>query len=822
GVEHPSVECKINNDTLSLSQPLYINVGKEWVDLPPAVFASASEADLVTFGEEGLRHAFIRYLDGVRVKPNDMHVNYNDWWTAPQPSSEAFVLANIDTLKKNLFDKTGFFFDSYAIDEGWADLHSVWEINRDNFPGRFKNISNALESMGSHTGLWISPSSLYPASLDNKWLQSEGYEVTPNEKLGLNACIAIGGRYQTEFKNKLLKYTREAKLGHIKFDGFTPTCDDSTHDHPIGDESYLPLAEGLMDVFDELRKINPNIALEPTCFGYQASPWWLMHVPFIIGPFGDDSPKGRSPSPDWLESMTTARDIRNLNGRDAFLMPSSALQTFDIVVQSPGAFQNHAVMAIGRGRWFISSYINPAFMDADEWQFFADLIAWARDNRQALQEPIPIGGDPELRQAYGYAFRDKNRELYCLRNPWMEESFIDIPRSPMNTKHREVRSLYPRRESIAKVKVGASTLRIHLGPYETKFIEIVPLDKKEMDEEETQIQKSKVTVTWNPDQPVSVTSTTFKDEPKAFGPNWSSPEGDAKEIRMLQLEGELEVKGALQTKLSILCEGQSIKSAFPQVELTIDGIQYPAEISRSVGAFSAGGYTDEDWVWVMVPFPEGKHEVKLKVKAFTNSADFGVFLQGTVKAPESLPPFDSGPSFPLYQPEIINWSRVIVSPISNEIVVSQLKPISHKIDYINGIYLDKLKWISATTGWREVQLNHSIKGQTMTMGGKMFHRGIGTHAYSRIVYKRPEEYDTFAATIGCDQKALVGSLVFVVEGDGKELFRSPIFRADSAPMEIGVPIGNTNEITLIVEDGGDRINADHANWANARFLKTID
>ncbi|MCK5457739.1 MAG: hypothetical protein KAI45_11480 [Melioribacteraceae bacterium] len=300
GVEHPSVECKIKNDTLSLSQPLYINISDKWVDLPPAVFGSASDEDFITNGEEALRRSFIRYLDGIRVKPDDMHVHYNDWWTSPQPSSEAFVLANIDTLKKELFDQTGFFFDSYAIDEGWANPHSVWEINRKNFPGGFKNIRNVLESIGSHAGLWLSPSSLYPASLDNKWLQSEGYEVTPNEGLGLNACIAIGSRYQTEFKKKILKYAREANLAHVKFDGFVPSCNDSTHDHPVGAESYLPLAEGLMDVFDELRKINPNIALEPTCFGYQASPWWLMHVPFIIGPFGNDSPKGRNPAPDWL------------------------------------------------------------------------------------------------------------------------------------------------------------------------------------------------------------------------------------------------------------------------------------------------------------------------------------------------------------------------------------------------------------------------------------------------------------------------------------------------------------------------------------------
>jgi len=84
---------------------------------------------------------------------------------------------------------------------------------------------------------------------------------------------------------------------------------------------------------------------------------------------------------------------------------------------------------------------------------------------------------------------------------------------------------------------------------------------------------------------------------------------------------------------------------------------------------------------------------------------------------------------------------------------------NRKIEHINGICLDKTEWISATTGWREVQLNHSIKGQIMTMGGQIFHRGIGTHAFSRIAYKRPGNHDMFAATIGCDQKALVGSLV---------------------------------------------------------------
>jgi hypothetical protein len=44
-------------------------------------------------------------------------------------------------------------------------------------------------------------------------------------------------------------------------------------------------------------------------------------------------------------------------------------------------------------------------------------------------------------------------------------------------------------------------------------------------------------------------------------------------------------------------------------------------------------------------------------------------------------------------------------------------------------------------------------------------------------------------------------------------------RADSRPVDIRVPLDNIQELALIVEDGGDRINADHGNWANARFLK---
>lgn len=59
--------------------------------------------------------------------------------------------------------------------------------------------------------------------------------------------------------------------------------------------------------------------------------------------------------------------------------------------------------------------------DAQEWRFFGDLMAWATYNRDFLQEPTPIGGNPTERQAYGYTFQDATMELFCLRSPWIEE-----------------------------------------------------------------------------------------------------------------------------------------------------------------------------------------------------------------------------------------------------------------------------------------------------------------------------------------------------------------------------------------------------------------
>jgi alpha-galactosidase len=144
---------------------------------------------------------------------------------------------------------------------------------------------------------------------------------------------------------------------------------------------------------------------------------------------------------------------------------------------------------------------------------------------------------------------------------------------------------------------------------------------------------------------------------------------------------------------------------------------------------------------------------------------------------------------------------------------------------IDGVYLDTLDWVEATAGWGEVHRNQSAMGKMMMMAGRSFFRGLGTHAVSRIVFDLPPGYGRFAATIGCDQEVYSDSIVFVVmassgrPGDGRELFRSPPMHREGSLIEVNVPIQGVKRLALIVEDGGNGIIADHADWADARLLR---
>ena len=287
-------------------------------------------------------------------------------------------------------------------------------------------------------------------------------------------------------------------------------------------------------------------------------------------------------------------------------MPSSALQCFDIIVQCPGSFQNHAVMAIGRGRWFISSYINPKFMDAEAWRFFAASMQWARHHRVFLQEPLPFGGKPERREAYGYAFLGDARQIFCVRNPWMEETTLALPGFVRSTKNVEVRMLYPRPTVIARLAPQAPLPNLPLGPYETQLIEMIPSERPVV----APVDRPAPKVDWRPSDQPRIECTVFAPDPPALGPSWTSPDGAQERRSSFVAEGRLSIGNALEAQLCVLCEGDPAV-AENTCHIIVDGQDAAVSISKSQGAFGAAGEGNlEHWIWFLTAVPIGEHEVQ--------------------------------------------------------------------------------------------------------------------------------------------------------------------------------------------------------------------
>jgi hypothetical protein len=68
--------------------------------------------------------------------------------------------------------------------------------------------------------------------------------------------------------------------------------------------------------------------------------------------------------------------------------------------------------------------------------------------------------------------------------------------------------------------------------------------------------------------------------------------------------------------------------------------------------------------------------------------------------------------------------------------------------------LTDISWVKATAGWGGVIMNKTVLGKILTIGGKEYSYGIGTHAVSIIEYDIPEGYTKFTAKTGLDDESV--------------------------------------------------------------------
>jgi chitodextrinase len=147
-------------------------------------------------------------------------------------------------------------------------------------------------------------------------------------------------------------------------------------------------------------------------------------------------------------------------------------------------------------------------------------------------------------------------------------------------------------------------------------------------------------------------------------------------------------------------------------------------------------------------------------------------------------------------------------------------------------YLSDLSWVGTPiNAWGPVEKNKSNgeqasgDGRTLTIGGKTYAKGLGVHAGSEITYNLGGSWSRFKAEIGIDDEVPAtapASVVFEVWADGQRLFQSTTLRATASAVALDVDVTGKQQLKLIVTPTGDGNNSDHADWADARLIKTCD
>ncbi len=823
GIEFPVATTRVEGQRAILS-----HAPGRWVK-PEEPFTSRLAVYGVASAGQA-RAAFEAYIAAMRPTPRGVHFNYNSWWTSPVPYTEADILRLVKTFGDHLQKPYGVSPDSFCIDMGWAKNTTLWQIDPTLFPNGFTRLDRACEGIRSNLGLWISPSGCYPQALDLAWAKGAGYEADSK------ACLG-GPKYQAAFKRSLLDIITRYKLRHVKFDGYVPTCDAKDHGHEPGPLSAEPIADGIIDIFKAVHEAAPELWIEPTCFGYEPSPWWLMYCHSLIGTFGDDAPNGRVPCPTYRESYTTGRDYYNLKGARDILLPIAAQEVLGVVHQTAEPLQNDAVVTVLRGHQFLPLYINPAYMTPRRWEFVAALMKWARNNQDILANTRPIlpeswrraGGGPPIwqetqapREPYGYAHWKGNRGLVCLRNPWIDPATVSIVPStdvglPADSVALRATTIYPERRVIAAHVDATEPLRVHLDPYETAVIEIGP-------DVNTPDTPRPVGVA-RPRLNLSVQTTRYEatgDGP-AIGADFTRLWPGGGEHLRVKLSGDIKlpvVTGDVQAELLLLIEGPG-PVLTPMYEITLGGEPAAAEFINSEAGWKAtGSPPPEHWGWLRVPLPKcNSISSRLHLEATITLGDAGERLSGWVVGREATPwqPSERVDGTLLPGPE--ERYRYAIRAIRAAGLAGDLPVVREPAPMvrIKGVYLDTLEPVSVTQGWGKLQRNQSVWEKPITVAGKRYLRGLGTHATARIVYDLGGKYRRFQTWAGADQ-ATYPTITMEVRVDGRSVWRSGLLTRDSPAGRVDVDVRGAQRLELLVGDGGNGIGGDHADWADAMLL----
>lgn len=136
--------------------------------------------------------------------------------------------------------------------------------------------------------------------------------------------------------------------------------------------------------------------------------------------------------------------------------------------------------------------------------------------------------------------------------------------------------------------------------------------------------------------------------------------------------------------------------------------------------------------------------------------------------------------------------------------------------------LTELEPMAVTFGFAPPKVDRNWDGGPIRMGGVTYEHGLGTHAWCRVTYSVPAGATAFQAIVGLSdgvRECEKAAVTFEIHDDqDRVLYDSGLVDRTTPPQAVYVKLAATRTVNLVVTEGGNGPDCDHALWALPAFL----
>jgi hypothetical protein len=426
-----------------------------------------------------MRRGFLNYVERERAHPYRTFLHYNSWYDIGygKPYDAAAVLDVVEAFGTELVRKRGVKLDSFLLDDGWDNPHSLWHLNS-GFPDGLAPVNRAAQKYDAAVGVWLSPWGGYEEAKQQRldFGQRLGFET--NE----GGFALSGPKYYARFREVSLDFIQKDGINQFKIDGTGNV--DSVFPGSNFDSDFA----AAISLIQDWRAKKPDLYVNLTT-GTYPSPFWLRYADSIWRGGDDHSFAGVG---NWREQWITYRDAQTyLNVVCAGpLFPLNSLMLHGLIYAKQAEhldsdagndFQNEVHSYFGSGTQLQEMYISHALLSKNDWDLLAEAANWSRRNAEVLRDTHWVGGDPGKLEVYGWAAWSPAKAILTLRNPSDRPQSISIdvgqvfelpPASPRRFLARS-----PWKQDSAATPASLAAGQEHtftLGPFEVLTLEAWP------------------------------------------------------------------------------------------------------------------------------------------------------------------------------------------------------------------------------------------------------------------------------------------------------------------------------------------------------------